>query len=270
MKALDMSFAAAQVTPAWCEARLAEGYRLLIVDAWLGASRPEGVERALYRWRMAGGLTAAYYVPHAYRPATAHLREAQVSIGAEWEHLQFVAIDVEDIRSKEQIEMGIMPMDEQWNVAHLRESAELVQAHEQRPCIYTGRGQWAALGNPTDLSDLPLWDASYGQVPGLAMQPEYGGWAVRIGHQHTNTTNVDGLDCDLNLFDEAWVLNATQPAQEGQQQPSEPAPDEVAALHVRWAEAAALRAQADALNEQAGSIEAEVIARKVALGLQPA
>ena len=114
------------------------------------------------------------------------------------------------------------------------------------------------MDNPQGCTAYPLWNANYGVTPSLTPRAPYGGWDTSVGHQYQDTTSIDGVDVDVSLFDGVWVQGA--PVDDG----------EVAALHARWAEAAALRAQADALNGQAGDIEAEVIARKVALGLQPA
>lgn len=247
VKALDLSYGAYYVTAEWCAARIAEGFRLLVVDAWLGASSPDGVERALRLWREAGGIAAAYYVPHAYRTPEYHLDKAQAAIGLEWSRLAFVAIDIETI--------GNYPPTEQWQADHVWASVNLITARKQRPIIYSGFGAWTWSQLPPVLSELPLWDAWHNNRTDLAMIQPYGGWTSSVGHQYTNTTLVDGVECDLNVFDDVWVKLITA------QSTADVNAAEVAQLHRRWADAQELHAHA-------GRIEAEVVERKVALGLQ--
>ena len=37
------------------------------------------------------------------------------------------------------------------------------------------------------------------------------GWSTCVGHQYQNTTDLEGIDVDISLFDDAWV-QAEQPA----------------------------------------------------------
>lgn len=61
--------------------------------------------------------------------------------------------------------------------------------------IYTGKGWWTArVGNSTEFSALPLWDASY-SIPQSLGNPGYGGWESRAGHQY------QGSPVDRSIFD---------------------------------------------------------------------
>jgi hypothetical protein len=243
-----VSFAAERVTAAWCAARQAEGYRLLVADLWTGNRRVPGVEQALRLWRMAGGLTAGYVCVHDATPVETHLAEAKANAGPEWSQFRFVAVDVEvDPASAE----GVLA------------ACQLVAADGLRPVVYTARWFWCGhMGEPRSCTSYPLWDAHYGATPSLD-PPGYGGWAGRIGHQYQDTTSVDGVDVDISVFDGAWVEGTPAGWVD-----SVPAPqDEVAQLHARWADAQHLHQQADRLHAQAAGIEQQVITRKVALGL---
>ena len=205
MLALDLSFGAATVTPAWCAARAAEGCGLLIAGAWTGNRSPAGVEAALRYAREAGMLIAAYYVPHAFRTPDRHLASARGAIGGEWPNLQFVALDVEDIGSGD-------PMPAQWTGEQLRVSAKLVTAARQLPIIYTNNGAWAPAGLGTAFAHLPLWKANYPSDPASAYPPDltadFGGWTACVGHQRQRTHDVDGVACDLSEFDDTWLPGA--------------------------------------------------------------
>ena len=81
---------------------------------------------------------------------------------------------------------------------------------------------------------------------------------------YVTDNELDGVDVDVSLFEATWVEGgaaARVEAARGQQ-------DEVAQLHARWADAQWLHQQGDRLHAQAAAIEQQVIARKVALGLQ--
>src|SRR3990167_5334867 len=92
MRALDLSFSSASL--AWCQARKAEGWGLLIPDLWTGAVSPAPARANLANARQAGMLTAGYTVVNTLPAATA-VNKAIGAAGAEWEHLNFIAVDVE-------------------------------------------------------------------------------------------------------------------------------------------------------------------------------
>ena len=201
MLGLDVSWDAYKITPAWCAVRQAEGYRVLVVCLWSGSKSPKGVEQALRYWREAGGITMGYYVPHSFRPPPLHLGSAMKAAGAEWKHLAALAIDVEDIGSGDS-------MDRQWDILDLRASVSLVVRQGLRPILYTSRTQRNGLGESTRkfLSNFRLWDASHNIPPSLE-KPAYGDWFTRMGHQYQGTTLLDGVEVDLNLFDDRFFTS---------------------------------------------------------------
>jgi hypothetical protein len=207
MQALDLSYAAPRVTPAWCAARRDEDVELLVCNLWTGRERIAGTEDALRTAREAGLLTAGYVVVHDGRTAEEHWAQAVVAAGAELPYLRFVAVDVE-----------VEPV----SVPTIRAACDLVAGAGLRPCIYTGRWFWRdRLGDPHDLADVPLWAAEYGRPP-WQVRLDYGGWSPDslVGHQHAGTHAMGGLQVDANAFRAPWVL-AQPPAAEH-------------ALHVVW------------------------------------
>lgn len=199
MLALDLSFSAPRVTPAWCAARLEEGYKLAIAGLWTGRYAIDGAEHALRTWREAGGIPAAYLCIHDAAPLALHIGRARAAAGEEWARLAFVAIDVE-----------VEPV----SARTVRQACELVEADGLRPIIYTRRNFWRDhVGNDQTCARWPLWDASYGIPPALDV-PGYGGWTLRTGHQYHDTQRVDGIDVDLNVFEQAWVREGLGPTRE--------------------------------------------------------
>lgn len=189
MKALDKSFS--RITPEWAQARLAEGYELLIQDLWTGNAVVGGAEASLRIWREAGGRIAAYFCIHDATDIDTHFAKARYAAGLEWEYLEFLAIDVE-----------IEPC----SVASVLYAADLVLEAGLKPVVYTGYWFWAEkMGNPSGCEHLPLWDASHGIDPSLEMSYRYGNWSQRAIHQFQGTTNLDGVDVDLNLVDDALL-----------------------------------------------------------------
>lgn len=197
MKALDFSFDAANITPAWCVNRLLEGYELAVCDLWTGRQPIQGAEQALRCWREAGGRTGGYFCVHDSRPVAEHFNNARACAGAEWARLSVVAVDVE-----------IDPV----TTVTVRAAADAVTADGLRVAVYTGEGAWSHLtGNSTDCADLPLWDAAQGMAPSLELAPPYGGWRRRAGHQYQGTTAVDGIAVDVSLFDDMFIAPGPTP-----------------------------------------------------------
>lgn len=195
MKSFDVSFS--KITPEWAEARLAEGYELLIQDLWTGNRLVKVAEENLRTWREAGGRVAAYFCIHDATDIDTHFSRAREGAGGEWGNLAFLAIDVE-----------IEPV----SVASVLYAADLVLEAGLRPVVYTGYWFWAGkMGNPTGCEHLPLWDASYGTEPALEMTYRYGGWEVRAIHQFRGTTNIDGVEVDLDLVDDALLKPVEAP-----------------------------------------------------------
>ena len=197
MKALDISYGSAKVTAAWCQARRSEGYQLLVADLWSGSKGFPAAAQALRRWREAGGVTAGYLVIHRYRNLDEHYAGAKASAGDEWDKLAFVAVDIERVDRNSALPGQATP-------EMTRQACDRIAAEGLRPIVYTSHGMWTGIMGPSQaLSDQPLWDAHYGTatkpIPAnLTVSPGYGVWTVRTGHQFKDTTDVDGIPCDLN------------------------------------------------------------------------
>lgn len=91
-----------------------------------------------------------------------------------------VWLDIEDYK-------GELP-----RVSDIYNHANALEARLLHPGIYTSKEMWRRIGNPTDLSDLPLWDANYGEA--LRFNVAYGGWTRAVGHQFA------GSPLDLSYF----------------------------------------------------------------------
>jgi hypothetical protein len=250
MLGLDVSFSALRVTPEWCAARRAEGYELFVGDLWTGNRPVPGIEQAMRTWREAGGKIAGYFCAHDATPLETHFQAAKKSAGAEWNNLRFVAVDVE-----------IDPASEQGVLA----ACQRVVDEGKRVVLYTARWFWVGrMGDPQSCATYPLWDAHYGVHPTLEA-PGYGGWSGKVGHQYQDTTDLEGVDVDINVFDDNFVngVNENVPIQV-----PEVSDAEVQQLHLRWADAQAVHQTADGLHQLAAAMEANIIQRKIQLGLQ--
>lgn len=74
----------------------------------------------------------------------------------------------------------------QWGMVNSTWIAHAVDQSQElgvTPGIYTARGMWEQIGNPTQFAALPLWDAWWNAKHDLAMIP-YGGWTSASGHQY--------------------------------------------------------------------------------------
>ena len=210
MKALDFSFSAAAITPEWCQKRIAEGYELLVGNLWTGNRSITYVEQALRYWREAGGIIAGYVVVYSESLVETHVNRAIETAGAEWEQLNFVAVDVEMLGT---------------TVGTVKKAIRLIEEQGHRAIVYTAKYVWEAepINNDSTLQPLsPLWTAHY-ITPGPGLNVDeldiltnthtYGGWYYGgglVARQYQNSTDVDGVQCDLNVFYGPWV-NSVQP-----------------------------------------------------------
>lgn len=196
---IDFSYGAAGVTPEWCAAQLAAGIQIAVADLWTGRETIPAARQALRHWREAGGKTGAYFVVHDHRPVGEHFGQAREVAGDEWEHLERVAIDVEIALT---------------SVETVLAAADAVIAEGGSPIVYTSYSKWLALtDNSEACAHLPLWDASHGIPPSLTPYRSYGGWgSALIGHQHSNTTPLDGVLVDFNVFAPEFVRVREQPS----------------------------------------------------------
>lgn len=234
MKGLDVSFGAPGVTPEWAAARLAEGYRVLVVGLWSGAAVFPGAERALRTWREAGGIAAGYLVVHDYRPVSAHLAGAAEAAGDEWGRLAFVAIDVERVTDG--------PLPGQVTAQTIDDATTILSVDGLRSVIYTAQGMWTGiLGQNADFASYPLWDARYQANPSLDAGPGYGGWTARMGHQWAENVLLDGVKVDLNEFNDAFF---------GTGEPEEDMRTLVDILNEQYATLATAAGEADAAGQR--------------------
>lgn len=195
LRGIDLSFDAEKVTPEWAAKQIASGITIAVCDLWTGNRAIPAARRALRYWREAGGKTGVYFVVHDSRPVSEHFQLARDVARDEWDYAERHAIDVE--------------VDPTSPITVLA-AAAAVLASGGRPILYTGWGKWLELtGDSHACAHLPLWDASHGIRPSLEMYRQYGGWTgPLIGHQYTNTTDLDGIAVDFNVFADDFARSA--------------------------------------------------------------
>jgi len=186
MRALDLSFSAASL--AWCQARKAEGWELLIADLWTGVSTPAPARANLANARQAGMLTAGYTVVNNLSGITA-INKAATAAGPEWDHLSFVSVDVE---------VPTTP-------AIIREAVDGLRAQGKLVCIYSANWFWKSLDlSGHDFSDVASWLADYDGNPAIDTPPLNKLGPV-IGKQYKNSHDIGGVTVDANAFDDAFI-----------------------------------------------------------------
>ena len=187
MKGLDLSFS--QPTQAWWNKRYAEGYRVMVQDAWTGVISSAPMLINLNRARTAGFITAAYVVVNQLPGATS-VGWARNACGAEWDYLNFVAVDVEVSTTVEAVRGAL---------AEIRRLGK-------KPCIYSSKHSWGVVGNTTLFKTEWLWNAYYDGDPDFDffLNP-YGGFTKLAGEQYQGTTNFDGYSVDMNNFSAAFI-----------------------------------------------------------------
>jgi len=146
LKGLDLSFA--QPSQAWWNKRYTEGWRVLVQDAWTGVVQPTPTLVNLNRARTAGFITAAYVVVNNLPGATS-VGWARQACGAEWDYLNFVAVDVEVPTTIKSIEEALF---------------EVTRLGKKR-CIYTSKNAWKVVNSTTRFSQEWLWNAYYDGDP---------------------------------------------------------------------------------------------------------
>ena len=193
MRGLDLSFSA--LPPGWAEARYAEGYRVLVQNLWTGgyANNAALVARAgpnLRQAREAGMLVAGYVNTGPWFPAATAIAEAKKNAGAEWAHLLVVFNDVEIAGVTE---------------AQVQAHTDALKAEGKTVALYSARWFWnwwaLSLGHLPVFAE-PLWYALYDGVAVIG-DPGFGRWTGVIGKQYQNTTDLAGVQVDLNEFVDA-------------------------------------------------------------------
>jgi len=204
MKALDLSFSSASL--AWCQARKAEGWALLVQDLWTGVSTPSPARTNLVNARQAGMLTAGYTVVNNLSGITA-INKAATAAGPEWEHLSFVSVDVEVATT----------------AAIVRQAIDGLRAQGKLVCIYTGGWFWNSfIQQGGDFSDVPSWLADYdgNSTMDTARLAKLG---PVCGKQYRGSHDLGGVTVDANTFDDGFmaVLATPAPAIEEEDMPTQ-------------------------------------------------
>ena len=166
------------------------GIDLIIPGAFHGETENPHVEECLRLGREAGMFTATYTV--VITDGRHSVDAAKRLCGAEWDHLSFVAIDVE----VEDIAVGV-------TVAQIAVAERRIRDAGQEPWIYTRGSFWREhVGNSTNFKHLRLWSADYDGDPAFDFQAPYGGWtkAMLGGKQFLNTHTFQGLEMDRSTF----------------------------------------------------------------------
>lgn len=210
---LDVSFS--QITPAWCERRFAEGYRVAFVCLWTGGlAGNDGIkavaENNLRTFREAGFVTGGYVnaTPPDWWPLAVQMQHIVGNAGSEWNALQHVATDLEIPRL---------------TFERASELADAIAAQGKRTEIaysaaWFWNGHMGATTDPRWRQRFPrLWNAFYDSQPDIDFGARpYGPWSVAdlVGEQYQGTTWLDGVQVDLNVFDLSYFAAQPGPAPE--------------------------------------------------------
>jgi hypothetical protein len=177
-----------------------DGWTCVVVGAWGSYGTNPYARDQLAGANRAGLRTAAYCLLHWDRTSYGdwQVQQALNAAGDQIDNLAFLAIDVETgggpvDPSVDPVARIALAVDTTWN-------AGLV------PIIYTNTYSWQRLArNTTAFADLPLWFARHDHRDELdtdgdnPWQP-IGGWTNQSGKQYHETTRLDGVSVDLNVF----------------------------------------------------------------------
>jgi len=161
----------------------------MVQDAWTGVISPAPTLVNLNRARTAGFITAAYVVVNQLPGATS-VGHARFACSAEWDYLNFVAVDVEV----------------QTSLLSITGALKEVRRLGKKSCIYSSKNAWKYALNTTSLKAEWLWNAYYDGDPDydFFLNP-YGGFTKLAGEQYQGTTYLDGMAVDLNNFSAAFI-----------------------------------------------------------------
>lgn len=248
VKGIDLSVYQDGISPVQWRQMKADGQVVTVVGSWHGTRPNTFAWWNLVRARMAGLKTATYIAINGSRSGWHHVNGGRGPCFEQWDHLNFVAIDVEVRGVTEEILDGALARVEELG---------------GRPAIYTGRWFWnwwaLSLGHLPGLDRAGgvcrfarhgLWAAYYNGVPNLDV-PLFGGWQVVMGHQYAGTTPAYGTQVDLNVFDAGW-LEAWPPSPP----PPPPPPEEVETMSSK--EYQELKGKLEDLAREVGSVKRSV------------
>lgn len=198
-KGLDMAFKA--IGPNWVAARRAEGYTIFIQNAWTGGFASNADINAVcehnIRTARQGGMIVEAYVnasPPSWWSIEIQMANIRANIGSEWANLRRIHMDVEIAGTTLERSMEL--------AAHLKQQGARVDS------IYTARWFAPQVGgflDPRWKATFPLlWTADYDGDPTLDFPKPYGHWTLAdlYGKQYQGTTNLDGINVDLNTIRE--------------------------------------------------------------------
>ena len=195
---VDVSVYTGSISPDQWATAAAAGVEVAIIGAWHGHKPNPNCEQWMADAR-AAGFTVAVYVAVTGLPGAESVANGAAVCGDEWQHANFVALDVEITGVDQKI---------------IDSAIDAVITDGLRPVLYTGRWFWqehAHLGDPNWASarGVPLWHAAYDGDRSLTFGRggPYGGWtdASLIGHQYEGTNIADGFSDDRNVFDRTFI-----------------------------------------------------------------
>ncbi|OGO08495.1 MAG: hypothetical protein A2Y61_03930 [Chloroflexi bacterium RBG_13_60_13] len=229
VKALDVSSHSGPVPVEKWRVAQDDGVRLAIVQAWGGL--PDGsmgpnpyCRQQLLGAREAGLLTAIYvWIPPDTTTDTSVLMQvAKDAAGDEYQHVSFVALDIEDPQHRPL--HPTLPEQRLENaIGHVRDKTAV---------IYTSRSMWPDLMKGWEsFAWLPLWDASYAQGDQLDVNfRPYGSWTQRAALQY------EGSGTRYGIWSCADVVDLVRLGIEEEPEPAEnPYPLSLALLVKRFA-----------------------------------
>ncbi len=191
---VDVAFS--RVSRQWCRDRRAEGCRVFVQDLWTGGyennTQLHKVATANLDNAQAEGLIIAGYCNASpWFPAETSVFESRMHAGHMWDALDVVVCDVE-----------INGLTEQ----QVKDTCTRLEDFGKKVPIYSAAWFWHSMGNPQWpwLNDHKLWEANYDEDPDIDFgHRRFGPWELAdvMGEQYQGTTNIDGVDVDLNVFD---------------------------------------------------------------------
>jgi len=206
MKGIDISNYSGIPTPEQLACIRGQGFDLLIA----GTQRPEVTRPQLELARDAGFLLEAYVYLYWLTDTAQQVRQALQTI--EGLPVRRLWLDCED-------KAAALSTDQVLNAIH-----QAVEAAGTFPTgIYTGSWWWTPNTlDSTWFSEIPLWHAAYPLDTGpetpeseLAQRfkglPRYGGWTHPAMWQHQGSTELCGLNVDLNYLPDPEPGAAARP-----------------------------------------------------------
>lgn len=260
--AIDISAWQGRPDPAWFQLVAGAGYKRAIPQAWgsgPGGSGPSPhCEYQLKHFRERGLATDIYAVipsDHSTTRTDALIEAAVGAAGREFEHVEFIWIDIEG--------RGLLHADP---MARLMDAYENALQTGKQVGVYTNEAGWVGrLGDinlAMPVNPLPiLWEAQYvfssGRAPAIPPDLDwffapFAGWTERAMLQYAGTVPTFGVGADRNVFDLSRFRVAPVPP------PAPPTPPQEEELTMsQYTELkAALAAQQTTLNSLDGRLDA--------------